>query len=128
MFDVDHFKRVNDGEGHLAGDAVLKNLAAVLSRGIRAEDVLARYGGEEFVVLLRGVDIRTATIIAERLRGLVERASVAFEGRDLRITVSAGVVSLAECGGRCDKAAVLRLADQRLYRAKETGRNRVVGP
>jgi two-component system, cell cycle response regulator len=126
LVDVDHFKRVNDSYGHLAGDAVLKNVAATLARGIRTEDALARYGGEEFVVIARGIGVGEAAILAERLRQLVASSKAIFADREISVTVSAGVASLACCGERRDKATLLGLADTRLYRAKETGRNRVV--
>jgi two-component system, cell cycle response regulator len=126
LVDVDHFKRVNDEHGHLAGDAVLKNVAATLSRGVRTEDVIARYGGEEFLTIARGIGKDEATVMAERLRQLVNASSTAFDGREIRVTVSAGVASLTCCGPRRDKVTLLGLADARLYRAKQGGRNRVV--
>jgi two-component system cell cycle response regulator len=128
MLDVDHFKQVNDTFGHLAGDAVLKNVSAVLLRTVRTEDLLARYGGEEFVVVARDCKATAARIMAERLRSKVADSSVSFEGRSLRVTISAGVASLFTCGESADKTTLLKLADKRLYEAKEGGRNRVVGP
>ena len=80
MFDLDHFKRVNDTHGHLAGDEVLREVAALVSRLIRAEDVFARFGGEEFVVLVRGIEHDNATRFAERMRSAVERLEVARGG------------------------------------------------
>jgi len=126
LVDVDHFKRVNDDYGHLAGDAVLKNVAATLSAGIRTEDVIARYGGEEFLAIARGIGVDEATVMAERLRQLVNGSKAVADGREIRVTVSAGVASLRCCGERRDKVTLLGLADARLYRAKQTGRNRVV--
>lgn len=128
MLDVDHFKRVNDTYGHLVGDTVLKHVGALLQRVIRVEDLVARYGGEEFVVVARGADARNAVSFGERLRHEIERARVVHEPHTLAVTVSVGVASLADCGQRQDKAALLGAADARLYRAKQAGRNRVVGP
>ena len=126
LVDVDHFKKVNDGHGHLAGDAVLKNVAATLARGIRTEDAVARYGGEEFVVIARGITVEEAHVMAERLRQLVAGSPTVHDGREIAVTVSAGVASLSCCGERRDKATLLGLSDARLYRAKQTGRNKVV--
>ena len=128
MLDVDFFKRVNDTHGHLAGDAVLRNVAETLSRGLRTEDMLARYGGEEFVVVARGITAPNALRLADRLRWSVSQSPALFEGTSITVTSSAGVASLACCGDKREKAALLGLADGRLYQAKQGGRNRVVGP
>ncbi|MBL9026127.1 MAG: GGDEF domain-containing protein [Myxococcales bacterium] len=128
MIDVDHFKKVNDTYGHLGGDAVLRAVAALFGSSMRVEDVLARYGGEEFVILLRGTPVAQAIELAERLRRAVEATAIPFEGHLIRITSSAGVASLAEMGMPADRAALLGAADARLYQAKQSGRNRVVGP
>jgi diguanylate cyclase (GGDEF)-like protein len=117
---------VNDGFGHLAGDAVLKAVASTLASGIRTEDAVARYGGEEFVVIARGIGVEEAHVMAERLRQLVASTRTAFDQREIAVTVSAGVASLACCGERPDKQTLLALSDARLYRAKQAGRNRVV--
>jgi diguanylate cyclase (GGDEF)-like protein len=128
LFDIDHFKQVNDTHGHLAGDEVLREVAARISRLIRAEDVFARYGGEEFVVLARGIEHDNAVRFAERIRGAVQRLEVAMETTVLRVTVSAGVSSLAEIAeANRSPEALFRLADERLYAAKSGGRNRVAG-
>jgi diguanylate cyclase (GGDEF)-like protein len=127
LVDIDHFKKVNDTHGHLAGDEVLKATAGTLLKAIRTEDVLARYGGEEFVVIARGVDLRSAVQLAERLRILVERNAVTVQGNVIARTISAGVATLDCCEKGADSAVLLTKADERLYRAKETGRNRVVG-
>lgn len=128
MIDVDHFKKVNDTYGHLAGDAVLKVVARLLAQGIRNEDMLARYGGEEFVILARGVQVSAAFLLADRLRQSVQDAEIEHDGRILKVTASAGVASVACCNGRIDRATLVGLADSRLYQAKQNGRNRVVGP
>jgi diguanylate cyclase (GGDEF)-like protein len=125
MFDVDHFKAVNDTYGHPAGDFVLKNIASVAMELLRVEDVLARYGGEEFVVLLRGIGLSGAVRAAERIRAGIERETSHVDTHAINTTVSIGAASLA-CVGRPDSEALISLADRRLYLAKHAGRNRVV--
>jgi diguanylate cyclase (GGDEF)-like protein len=128
LFDIDHFKRVNDTYGHLAGDEVLREVAALISRLIRTEDVFARYGGEEFVVLARGIEHENAVRFAERIRSAVHRLEVAQEKGVLQVTISAGVSSIAEIpDANRSPDTLFRLADERLYRAKSGGRNRVSG-
>lgn len=127
IVDVDHFKKVNDTYGHLAGDAVLKAVASLLQTSVRPEDVLARYGGEEFVVVARGTSSAQAVELAERLRQSIESAEIAFEDKRIRVTASAGVSALGDPGVTGDRASLLGAADARLYQAKESGRNRVVG-
>ena len=129
LIDVDHFKQVNDTFGHLAGDEVLRNVAARLNASVRTEDLVARYGGEEFVVLTRGIAAPQAVQLAERLRESVAGARPAVAGGTVGVTVSVGVASVACCGpGPVGAPALLALADHRLYAAKRGGRNRVVGP
>lgn len=138
IVDIDFFKKVNDTYGHQAGDAVLKVVAQTLARTLRTEDLIARYGGEEFVVVARGIPISNACVAAERLRQAVIATPILWTHHppgaitpaqiSIPVTTSAGVASLTCCGETKDKATLLRIADQRLYRAKETGRNRVVGP
>jgi diguanylate cyclase (GGDEF)-like protein len=125
LFDVDHFKRVNDTYGHPAGDAVLRGIAAATMPLLRQEDVFARYGGEEFVLLLRGVARIGADRAGERLRGAVENLAIAAGGHTLRVTVSVGCASM-ECVDKADGEALIAVADRRLYAAKRGGRNRVV--
>lgn len=127
IIDVDLFKKVNDTHGHLGGDAVLKTLTGILARELRTEDVLARYGGEEFVVLLRSINLEGAIVLADRLRHAVMQSPVHFGTVSIPITVSGGVASLKCCGERRDKEALFGIADARLYVAKKTGRNRIVG-
>ncbi len=124
MFDVDHFKRVNDTFGHLAGDFVLRKLAEIAQATVRTEDVFARYGGEEFVVILRGVDLAGAARAGERLRGAISAASPAVSGKLIPVTISVGAASLA-CGSRHSGEELVAIADRRLYAAKHAGRNRV---
>ncbi len=126
LFDLDHFKSVNDTHGHLAGDVVLRVVSAQVLRTIRTEDVLSRYGGEEFVILIRGIEHANAAFFGERVRKAVERLSVPWESKMLKATISSGVASLSECGVAASGEQVLHLADERLYRAKSGGRNKVV--
>jgi two-component system cell cycle response regulator len=126
LFDLDHFKRVNDTHGHLAGDDVLRDVAALVSRMIRTEDVFARFGGEEFVILARGISHANIGRFAERLRAAVERLEIASEAAVLRVTISIGVASIDQLTDKTRMAEdLMRLADERLYRAKTEGRNRV---
>jgi diguanylate cyclase (GGDEF)-like protein len=127
LFDVDHFKNVNDTYGHPAGDAVLRAAAEIMMRGRRTEDLVGRYGGEEFVLVLRGTNVEGAAILADRLRRAVEAVKVTVEQHTIGVTASGGVASLKCCGARKDKSTLLALADQRLYQAKQAGRNRIVG-
>jgi len=123
MFDLDHFKRVNDDWGHAVGDEVLRQIAAAVDASIRPEDFLARIGGEEFVVLLPGTDRAAALRAAGRLRQTVEATEIRHDGGTLRITASFGTSVLAPEDGSID--ALLSRADNALYRAKEGGRNQV---
>ncbi len=124
MLDVDHFKKLNDTRGHLAGDQVLAALAGVLLKAVRNEDVVARFGGEEFVILLRAIEVGPAALMAERLRKLVEAMVVPYDGCDLRATVSIGVAGYPSMpAGSPDE--LVDAADKALYRAKHAGRNRV---
>ena len=124
MLDVDHFKRVNDTHGHLAGDALLVRLGEVISHAVRNEDVVARFGGEELVVILRSTTIDAATLLADRLRRVVEQTTVAHGGRDVRATVSIGIASYPTLLVATPQE-LLEAADKALYRAKHAGRNRV---
>ncbi len=129
VIDVDHFKKVNDQYGHLAGDEALKMIAHVMQGALRKEDVLARYGGEEFVVLARETALGGAKALGERIRKAVERSRVAWQGQDLSLTVSIGVtvsIGLSHFEpGRTDRE-MLEAADRALYQAKQAGRNCVV--
>jgi diguanylate cyclase (GGDEF)-like protein len=124
LADIDHFKHVNDSHGHLAGDAVLRAVSARLREVVRPYDAVGRFGGEEFLLVLPGCDSRTAATLAERLRCHVAVAPVETEGVSIPVTLSLGVAAWAE-GGPADSVALLRAADEALYRAKGAGRNRV---
>ncbi len=125
MLDVDFFKRVNDTYGHATGDIVLKAVSSNLAKQLRTEDVIARVGGEEFAVLLRGIGSEGARRLAERLRVNIETLPILAEGIPIAVTVSAGSACLSECKDG-SPGTLSHLADQRLYEAKNGGRNRVV--
>jgi diguanylate cyclase (GGDEF)-like protein len=125
MLDLDDFKGTNDRHGHLAGDALLREVARTIVALIRLEDVFARFGGEEFVILTRGDGVHNASQLAERVRKAVASATVDFEGKTLSVTVSVGVVELDELPPPAGAKTLIERADARLYRAKALGRNRV---
>ncbi len=130
LADVDHFKRINDQYGHQAGDRVLQKIASLLGHDLRASDVLARYGGEEFVLLLPNTRPDQGAAIAERLRTRVAgNAFVIAEGEFADITVSVGFACLkpgVEIPSADPASWLIKQVDEALYRAKDTGRNRVV--
>jgi diguanylate cyclase len=122
MIDVDHFKQINDTYGHPSGDRILKGLALKLKAGIRGTDSLARYGGEEFAVVLPKTEEEDARYVAEEIREGVEFSKFNLSGKEVRITVSAGVASSQE---NDTAESITKRADNALYRAKNSGRNRV---
>lgn len=127
MFDIDHFKVVNDTYGHDVGDVVLKEVAARASRNLRTFDLVARLGGEEFVVIVPDTDVDSAAIVAERLRQRIGDTPISVEGLDkaLSVTVSVGFAIGGLAGDTGD--SVIKRADEALYQAKRQGRNCVVG-
>ena len=133
MADLDHFKRINDRHGHLAGDALLRRIAQVLAGGLRGTDWIGRYGGEEFLLVLPETGMEGAAAVAEKIRRQVEGTPVPLdeEGTAARVTISIGLASLSGIAeaGRERKAAgrdLIAAADRSLYAAKDGGRNRVV--
>jgi len=124
MFDIDHFKKVNDTHGHQAGDLVLSEISTLLTGALRAEDVFARYGGEEFAVICRGTDVSQAPIVGERLRKAVETHRFVFEGTHIPVTISVGIASLPDPAVK-DATDLVARADKALYQSKHGGRNRV---
>jgi len=126
LFDIDHFKRLNDNHGHQAGDAVLRDVVKGVQRALRPEDVLSRYGGEEFAVILKNVSSRSVHVMAERVRVAVEGLELDWQGESIRVTVSVGGAYLARAAAVADPAAMIAAADEALYEAKHQGRNRVV--
>jgi diguanylate cyclase (GGDEF)-like protein len=123
MFDIDHFKRINDTFGHAAGDEVIRAMGKIIGSGIRATDKVARFGGEEFVVLLRETDEGAALMMANRLRKQIANAIVTTGEHRIRFTTSVGC-ALGTTSAR-DLEDVIHLADTALYVAKTSGRNRV---
>ncbi|MFP5223261.1 MAG: GGDEF domain-containing protein [Acidobacteriota bacterium] len=124
MADLDHFKKVNDTHGHLAGDAALRHAAQAMETGLRSTDFLARFGGEEFAIILPHTGQPQAWILAERLRRRVGAESLRYAGRPIPITVSIGLATFTP-GQAVTPASLLAMADQALYAAKDAGRNRV---
>ncbi len=122
MMDIDHFKHTNDTFGHAAGDYVLVQVAQILSNNVREEDTLARIGGEEFVVSSPYTNRLAAIVLAERLRKAVESLEIQFEGNRVPITISIGIAMQPQDGDVLD--TLLAAADERLYTAKNAGRNR----
>ncbi len=123
LLDLDHFKSVNDTYGHIAGDHVLIQSTAVIQALLRTEDVFARYGGEEFCLVLRGISVEDAGIVAERIRMAIEAHVFRCDETELRVTVSIGV---AQYDGASEPDGLIEAADSALYAAKRAGRNRVL--
>ncbi len=123
MIDIDHFKNYNDRYGHLVGDAILKELSKVIKENIRQIDLMGRYGGEEFSIVLTETDRLLASLAAERIRQAIESAHIRVYDEDLKITVSIGISEFPEHGKEINK--LIDHADSALYKAKQTGRNRV---
>lgn len=127
MIDIDFFKQLNDSHGHLAGDHILREFAALLRQEHRAFDLVARFGGEEFVVVLLDASREEAVTAMERLLESVRQARFAYEGQTLPLTVSAGIArSMEFAPGELTPERIINLADERLYRAKQGGRDRLV--
>ncbi|MEO6951981.1 MAG: GGDEF domain-containing protein [Polyangia bacterium] len=121
LFDIDRFKSINDTYGHLAGDYVLTQLATVVKGKIRREDLFARYGGEEFAIVLPEIDGPGAVAFAEKIRRVIEKAPFRFEDAQIQVTVSIGIASLSQDEG--DSTELIKRSDDKLYEAKESGRN-----
>jgi len=149
IFDIDHFKVINDTHGHPAGDAVLHQLATSVTGQLRKDDIFARYGGEEFAIILRGLDADLAFQLCERIRLFIEKLRIPFQEKELDVTISLGLASyelkedldadeqaepsdtdiiLNKTGESLDPDELIALADANLYKAKQGGRNRTVGP
>jgi two-component system cell cycle response regulator len=125
LADIDHFKRINDAHGHHAGDAVLKRVAIELQAGVRTEDLVARFGGEEFVMMSRGIDVDGGRSFAERLRAVVQRAVITWDGTRISATMSLGVAHTLSGPTFTKPELLVAAADMALYAAKHAGRNRV---
>jgi diguanylate cyclase (GGDEF)-like protein len=123
LFDIDHFKRINDGWGHAVGDHVLREIARETHQSLRKADTAGRYGGEEFIVLLPETDLAEAVALAHRLNREISRKVIKPErGSPILVTVSVGVATLAPAESGEE---LVQRADQALYRAKQAGRDRV---
>jgi len=123
MIDIDFFKKINDKYGHHVGDITLQHFSHEATNAIRNEDLIGRLGGEEFAVLLPNTAINSAADLAERLRKTIEDAYIEFDGQKISFTVSIGVAVLDD--ENMTSTTLLNNADQALYNAKESGRNRV---
>lgn len=126
LFDIDHFKRINDTYGHPAGDLILMKLGEILRQSVRSSDMAARFGGEEFVVMITSANKKQAFTFADNLRKTVEATEFRIPGREspLKVTVSGGVATHPMDGD--STSDLLGVADKALYQAKQTGRNRIV--
>jgi diguanylate cyclase (GGDEF)-like protein len=124
LFDIDHFKRINDAHGHQAGDHVLVQLATLAASMLGEDEVFARYGGEEFAIIARGTDLAEAEALSERIRASVEAHPFVFEGQTIPVTISVGVARVPGMAIATTVDLVAR-ADEALYAAKRAGRNRV---
>ena len=125
MTDLDHFKRLNDSEGHQAGDLTLTATAKLMKANLRAQDALARYGGEEFLIILPDTNLESAVKAANKLKSMIETNSIKIGPKTLSITASFGVAVLNGQGGESAWKDLVSRADLAMYRAKQKGRNRV---
>ena len=123
MFDVDHFKKINDTHGHIAGDYVLKRLASLVNEKIRREELFARYGGEEFCVVMPESQVEQAVVFAEKMRELVHQSEFSFDNQKMEVTVSLGVGQMQDT--QHTPLDLIQYVDHALYAAKRGGRNRV---
>jgi diguanylate cyclase (GGDEF)-like protein len=126
MIDIDHFKIINDNYGHMAGDRILSELSRLLKGNVRNIDTVARFGGEEFMILLPDSDLEKSITSMERLRVCVEKHAFPTDkdGQTISLTISIGI-SVFDPGNPVDKPDLVKASDEALYKAKETGRNRV---
>ena len=123
MFDIDHFKKINDLHGHQGGDAALCFVSQTLKKVLRESDVAGRYGGEEFAVTLVDTDLNGAKIFAERLRQTIEQSVIHYEESEITLTISIGIAEYTDTYQKYEQW--IESADQALYRSKEGGRNQV---
>jgi len=124
FLDIDHFKKINDAYGHPGGDFVLTELSKLITDTLRPEDILARYGGEEFAIISRGTSVEDGETMAEKLRHLVETHAFSYEDKPIRVTISVGVAGTPHPGVQ-SPADLIAVADEMMYEAKRSGRNRV---
>ncbi len=127
LIDIDHFKNINDTRGHQAGDFVLTQLAGYLQKSIRPYDMVARYGGEEFIILFKDCSRNDSCEILQRIKDTVDHERYRFQDELIHITFSGGIADNRDLEqGEGSAKDLVRIADERMYRAKETGRNRIV--
>ena len=124
MIDIDDFKKINDTYGHQIGDEALKFVSFKIMNSIRENDIAARYGGEEFTIILPETDAKAAFLVAERIREIVEKEVLELENYKIRITVSIGIATFPDDAN--DWEAIIKKADERLYKAKKAGKNIVI--
>ncbi|MBN2656209.1 MAG: sensor domain-containing diguanylate cyclase [Spirochaetales bacterium] len=124
MMDIDHFKGLNDTYGHSFGDTVLKGVASIILKHVRVEDMAARYGGEEFTIILHYIDISVAEQIAERIRSSIEQKEFIYDGKVVKTSISIGITRYIQ-GKDLVPVDLIERADKALYKAKESGRNRI---
>lgn len=126
LFDIDHFKKINDIYGHLAGDAALVHLTGIVKQRVRETDILCRYGGEEFAIIMPHVSLQQAYILAEHMRTLVAKTPINHDNSTIAMTISLGIscydLNTAE---PCSRESLIAQADKALYQAKQGGRNKV---
>jgi diguanylate cyclase (GGDEF)-like protein len=125
MFDIDHFKKINDVHGHLAGDHVLRELAQSIKRLVRREQCFARYGGEEFALVMPEDGSDKARLFAEKIRKMIEEKQFIFEDKEIPVTISIGLADMTP--DMTEPTQFIKVADANLYRAKKAGRNQVIG-
>ncbi len=126
LLDVDFFKKVNDTYGHTAGDLVLQEIAAMLKKHTRMSDIVARYGGEEFVMIMPETTKDNAFIVAEKIRNIVENHPFKVDGTSIQVTISGGIAALESKSKYSVAEELVKSADAKLYRAKNSGRNRII--
>ena len=124
MFDIDHFKQVNDTYGHVVGDRVLRDISTLIRQGIREGDILLRYGGEEFMVILPGASKEDAYTIADRVRHMVRDHKTVYGENQINVTISVGLDSMPE-SSVSGELELIANADEALYRSKNSGRDKV---
>ncbi|HTY13483.1 MAG TPA: GGDEF domain-containing protein [Candidatus Omnitrophota bacterium] len=125
VIDIDHFKRVNDTEGHISGDRVLKRVSLAIKRVVRASDIVARYGGEEIAVVMPETSLEGSRILAGKIRAMIEALNIRYNGGKDQVTVSVGIGQLGNETQNTE--ALFHAADANVYKAKEAGRNQVIG-
>ncbi|MBA3030409.1 MAG: GGDEF domain-containing protein [Desulfobacteraceae bacterium] len=125
MFDLDHFKKINDSFGHRTGDIVLQKIGEAVLALIRKNDVAARYGGEEFVVVLPETDLKGCRVIAERMRKSIEQLAIPADSKTIKVTVSMGISGYHPEAKEKTKAQLIDAADSAMYQAKQSGRNKL---